>query len=329
MHGRLVPVKSSAHLLDRPLELVTRMLDALLRLGDELGDSLVAFDAEHTVEAIFGDLIGGGGPVERACEVAWRTATARYRFRDATELQLQWRRRESDGDVRRLLAMVAELGLLTVTDDAIKLTRLGESVLPAWLGLGSAGAGVLTVNVTLRGSAAPVIWRRLRVPADIRLDRFHQVLGAAMGWEDSHLHAFERGDERYGFPDLDSDIEDDRSKTLGDLLVAPQDALDYLYDFGDGWSHLIVLETRATDGDPAPRCIDGAGRCPPEDVGGIHGYADLRRVLANPRDPEHERMLEWLGIANASEFDAAAFDLEHTNAEVARATAVHLPGDYG
>src|SRR5687768_15616548 len=38
VHGRLVPVRKSAELLDRPLELVARMLDALPRLGDELGD---------------------------------------------------------------------------------------------------------------------------------------------------------------------------------------------------------------------------------------------------------------------------------------------------
>src|SRR3954451_9034719 len=55
MHGRLVPVRKAAKLLDRPLELVARMLEALPRLGDALGDSLVAFDAAHTVEAVFGE----------------------------------------------------------------------------------------------------------------------------------------------------------------------------------------------------------------------------------------------------------------------------------
>lgn len=90
VHGRLVPVRKAANLLDRPLELVAAMLEALPRLGDELGDSLVAFDAAHTVEAVFGELVGRGGRLstERACEVAWGTATARYCFPRTTEQQL-------------------------------------------------------------------------------------------------------------------------------------------------------------------------------------------------------------------------------------------------
>ena len=61
VRGRLVPVSKAAKVLDRPLELVVRMLEALPRLVDELGDSVVAFDATHTVEAVFGGLVGQGG----------------------------------------------------------------------------------------------------------------------------------------------------------------------------------------------------------------------------------------------------------------------------
>lgn len=326
VHGRLVPVRKAARLLDRPLELVARMLEALPRTGDALGDSVVAFDAAHTVQAVFGELVGRGGSlsIERACDVAWKTATARYWFPHASDQQLEWQRRGSDGDVRRLLAAAAELGVLTVTDGAIELTRLGRRCVPAWLGLGTPEAGVLTVKVTLEDSAAPVVWRRLRVAADIRLDRFHQVLGAAMGWEDSHLHVFEHSDERYGHPNPEIEIKDDREKTLGDLLAAEGDRLDYEYDFGDSWAHVIVLEASAAGDDATPRCIDGAGRCPPEDVGGIPGYQELRRVLADPRDAEHENMLAWLDISDAREFDAAAFDLERVNAAIAGAVAARV-----
>jgi hypothetical protein len=326
VHGRLVPVRKAGKLIDRPLELVARMLEALPRLGDELGDSVVAFDAAHTVAAVFGELVGHGGSMstERACEVAWKTATAHYWFPHASEQRLEWQRRGSDGDVRRLLAAAAELGVLAVTDGAIELTGLGRRCVPAWLGLGTPEAGVLTVKVTLEDSAAPVVWRRLRVAADIRLDRFHQVVAAVMGWEDSHLHVFERGDERYGHPDPEIEIKDDREKTLGDLLAAEGDRLDYEYDFGDSWGHVIVLEASAAGDDATPRCIDGAGRCPPEDVGGIPGYDELRRVLADPRDAEHEHVLGWLGITDAHEFDAAAFDLERANAAIAGAVAARV-----
>ena len=36
----------------------------------------------------------------------------------------------------------------------------------------------------------PEIWRLIRVPADIRMDRLYEVLQIAVGWTDSHLHQF-------------------------------------------------------------------------------------------------------------------------------------------
>jgi hypothetical protein len=35
----------------------------------------------------------------------------------------------------------------------------------------------------------------------MRLDRLHQVIQAAMGWENYHLHVFSDGRTRYGVPD--------------------------------------------------------------------------------------------------------------------------------
>lgn len=44
----------------------------------------------------------------------------------------------------------------------------------------------------------------------------------------------------------------------------------YLYDFGDGWVHLVKIEDLIA---PAPGqtpivCLTGVNACPPEDVGG-------------------------------------------------------------
>ena len=36
----------------------------------------------------------------------------------------------------------------------------------------------------------PTAWRRILVPAAIRLDHLHRVIQAAMGWEDAHLWSF-------------------------------------------------------------------------------------------------------------------------------------------
>jgi hypothetical protein len=317
--GRIVAVRKHVKLLERPAELVCRMLAAIPQLGEEIGHSVVAADAVHTVEAVFEDLVGRGGSLslEHACEVAWNTAMLRYSFPDATELQLEFQRRRSDRDVRMILAAVAGLDMLTVADDVIELTPLGSWAVRSWLGLGTPSGDVLSVGVTLQESADPEIWRRLRVPADMRLDRFHQMLAAAMGWQDYHLHVFEHGLDRYGFPDPDLDMRDDREVTLGALLVHPGDRLEYEYDFGDSWQHAIVLEAVEQADDDGPRCTDGAGRCPPEDVGGIRGYMDLRQVLANPEQDGHTEMLEWLGLERADDFDAAAFSLEHANTAIA------------
>ncbi len=316
--GRIVAVRKHAKLLERPVELVCRMLAAIPRLLHELGHSVVATDALHTVEAVFGNLLGRGGTLslEHACEVAWSTAMSRYEFPDATELQIDFQRRRSEGDIRRILEATAGLGVLTVADGRIALTPLGSRSVAAWLGLGTPASDVLSVKVTLQESADPEIWRRLRVPADIRLDRFHQVLGAALGWQDSHLHVFEHGSDRYGFPDPDLGIRDDREVTLRALLVQPGDRLRYEYDFGDSWEHEIVLEA-VEQGRHGPLCTDGAGRCPPEDVGGIPGYEGLRRVLAAPEEVGHTEALEWLGIDRACDFDPADFSVERANAAIA------------
>ena len=41
-----------------------------------------------------------------------------------------------------------------------------------------------------------------------------------------------------------------------------------------------------------PRCVAGEGRCPPEDCGGVHGYAEFLQIIANPYHEEHESTLQ-------------------------------------
>jgi len=53
-----------------------------------------------------------------------------------------------------------------------------------------------------------------------------------------------------------------------------------------------------------PRCIAGEGRCPPEDCGGVHGYAAFLAAIADPDHEEHEQMVTWAG----GEFDPEMFD---------------------
>src|SRR5258708_28252368 len=56
---------------------------------------------------------------------------------------------------------------------------------------------IYQLKVTLLGTSPP-IWRRLLVPADVTLAQLHDVLQAAMGWEDGHMHEFSIGQRRFG-----------------------------------------------------------------------------------------------------------------------------------
>jgi hypothetical protein len=52
---------------------------------------------------------------------------------------------------------------------------------------------VLQVKIGLLGTSEPPVWRPLLVPATIRLDKLHDVIQVAMGWEGYHMHAFADG----------------------------------------------------------------------------------------------------------------------------------------
>jgi hypothetical protein len=70
-----------------------------------------------------------------------------------------------------------------------------------------------------------------------------------------------------------------------------------LYDFGDYWEHEVILKgwkyEEAMFGLPA--CTAGAMACPPEDVGGVHGYKLLLDAIENKQKNELEEYRVWLG----------------------------------
>ncbi len=184
---------------------------------------------------------------------------------------------------------------------------------------------VFQLKIRLLGVSKPPVWRRLLVPGDMRLDRLHEVIQAAMGWFDGHLHVFSTRSAEYGVRDPELGHRDERRATLAQLLSEPGERVRYTYDFGDDWEHEIVLEKilRTRPDELYPVCVAGKSACPPEDCGGAWGYSHLRDVLADPTDAEHADMLEWLGLEDASEFDPAAFDIDAVNESLAYLGAVH------
>lgn len=183
---------------------------------------------------------------------------------------------------------------------------------------------VLRVKIRLVGASRPPVWRRLLVPADIRLDHFHEAIQAAMGWEDYHMHVFSSGDAEYGLPDPELRHRDERKTRLNQLVRRAGDRIRYTYDFGDDWQHDIAVEQvlAAEPLESYPVCLAGKGACPPEDCGGIWGYGHLRGVLADPAHGEHKDMLEWLGLESAAEFDPISFDVDEANESLALSSAM-------
>jgi hypothetical protein len=46
--------------------------------------------------------------------------------------------------------------------------------------------------------------------------------------------------------------------------------------------------------------------------------AELVEILADPRGPDHQERLEWLGLDNATQFDPAVFDVDEVHQALAK-----------
>jgi hypothetical protein len=95
-------------------------------------------------------------------------------------------------------------------------------------------------KITLHESKPP-IWRRIQVP-DCTLADLHELIQAAMGWENEHLHLFIVVGVRYGIPDPELGLKNETKVRLSQFI--PQNGtpfrFSYEYDFGDGWLHDIL-----------------------------------------------------------------------------------------
>jgi Plasmid pRiA4b ORF-3-like protein len=146
----------------------------------------------------------------------------------------------------------------------------------------------------------PLIWRQVEVPTSITLKVLHDVVQAAMGWFDQHLWEFRLGGRRFGLPmdeDWGTEPRAEAAKVrLHQMLTPPWTVMAYLYEFGDDWGHRLIL-TNIRLGEPGtgyPRYIAGEGNAPPEDCGGIPGFYGMLAIAADPGNPEHDKIREWL-----------------------------------
>lgn len=186
------------------------------------------------------------------------------------------------------------------------------------------------VRLDLRG-AKPPVWRRMDLPGDLTLPRLHDVIQAAMGWQDCHLHRFRTGKDyrspyfitQFDLEEEDGLLEDD--VRLDQVVTDKGDELWYEYDFGDGWEHRIFVEEVLAEPSPTPTCTAGRLACPPEDCGGIGGYEEIVAWVRSGyddallpqgfEDAEHGRA--WLPL----EWHPDSFDVDEVNEALRSVTA--------
>jgi len=159
----------------------------------------------------------------------------------------------------------------------------------------------------------PQIWRRFLAADNITFHKLHEIIQAVMGWENYHLYEFHVKQFRFGIPEDKGDTEVTNAKKvqLNDFLETENQKFGYTYDFGDDWSHKMVIEKILEKDLPdyMPLCLDGKRACPPEDCGSIPGYYELVDAMAGKKHPRHKELLEWLGY----KFDPEYFDLNIVN----------------
>ena len=196
------------------------------------------------------------------------------------------------------------------------------------------------IKIELTGSK-PLIWRRVLVPEEITFERLHDVIQFAMGWGNDHLYDFNLKEEKLRITSDEEVIKEFEyyskikltekndpngyirkrleikpklsSKVKIDKYLIKEKNIEYVYDFGDYWKHNITLEEIIEDYEYAyPMCIEGEGACPPEDVGGIYGYAEFLEIIKDEAHPQHEELKQW-----AEEVGYEEFNMDETNYSMA------------
>lgn len=195
----------------------------------------------------------------------------------------------------------------------------------------STAKNIYQLKVTLDDSKPP-IWRRILVTEDTSLYNLHEILQRVMGWQNYHLHMFRIGGQIYGDPEDDEygdlGTKNEKRYRLNQLGLREKSKFSYEYDFGDSWEHTLLVEKILPAGPSTgsgrvhyPVCVAGKRACPPEDCGGIWGYADFLEAIADPDHEEHDRMLEWSG----GDFDPEEFDVDEVNEALQSIKPAHGP----
>ncbi len=172
---------------------------------------------------------------------------------------------------------------------------------------------IARIRIELR-NVDPAVWRRVDVPLSYTLMSLHHVIQLTVGWCNCHLFEFRVGERCYGEPvPYAADWQPFKAKNIRLQMLVDRGTrrFTYLYDFGDSWEHDIVIEEiRSGDADiDYPAFVDGANRCPPEDVGGFIGFKEFLEAAFNPGHKDHNELTAWYEARYNKRFDPDDIDL--------------------
>ncbi|MDH2329039.1 plasmid pRiA4b ORF-3 family protein [Cereibacter sp. SYSU M97828] len=184
---------------------------------------------------------------------------------------------------------------------------------------------IIRADVHIAGIAPPIC-RTLELPLDLNFAQLHEVIQAAFGWSDTHLHQFNLGGLTIGAPEYLEDgfggprVVEATSLGLGHLTFPRGHeatlTLLYDYDFGDDWQHVLTLRRAPREaGVRYPRCTGGTRACPPEDVGGVSGFEEFLVAWSDPAHEDHKQIRRWAGRG----YDPERFDLAKANKAINKA----------
>lgn len=180
------------------------------------------------------------------------------------------------------------------------------------------------IRIKLKDAPVPV-WREVKVPSNITLELFAFVVNDVMGWTNTHLHQFrtktntfkntvciKQDGELFGFFQRVTTL-DTNKYAISHIFKEKKDRVKYEYDFGDSWEHEIWLKgirDYEPDEQPCFKIVKGVGQCPPEDCGGVWGYAELLEILQKKRkSADDKERLEWYCIEE--DYEPNEFDIEY------------------
>ena len=185
-----------------------------------------------------------------------------------------------------------------------------------------------TLRVTLK-DITPPIWRKFQCPSNISLRHLTELILRLFEWENTHLNQITAGNGIYQpFYQRDEGYEgygralcfNQEDYTISDILQTKNKIVRFEYDFGDSWMHEIRLSSidEYQDGEPHDiRFVGGKRQGPPEDCGGVFGYAELLKLHKERNwrtrlTKEEKENLEWYGIMR--DYDPEYIDIEDCEA---------------